>query len=107
MTIARAVRNVGSNQPFAEAVETYVLLFKYYATIRNAIMSASGLNGSGEVHTTIRDAEKAVNCFEAAFKRHCQPLAPVPILFNIVLDLAEYASIQRRLHAVGQSASRT
>ncbi|NJD10351.1 MAG: tetratricopeptide repeat protein, partial [Gemmatimonadetes bacterium] len=85
------------HQRFGDAMRKFVMLLRYYTATRNPTMTAVTLNGMGEVHHRVGNDEQAANCWEEA----TVPIAgeanpPVPVLLNVVLNLANLRLSQQR-----------
>ena len=79
------------------ALAKYALLLKYHAGVRDPLMTALVLNAIGETHARLGDAERAGACFEQAFHPAATaPGPPVPVLLNVVLNLANLRLAQER-----------
>jgi tetratricopeptide (TPR) repeat protein len=84
-------------QRFDEALKKYGVLLKYYAGTRNMTMTALVLNSLGEVQARLGNAEHAGHCFELAFAPAAQAEGPpMPVMLNIVLNLANLRMAQAR-----------
>jgi tetratricopeptide (TPR) repeat protein len=78
-----------AHQRFDDALQKFSVLLKYYAGTRNATMSALALNAVGEIHARLGNVEQAGVCFEQAFVPASRaPGPPIPVMLNIVLNLA-------------------
>jgi tetratricopeptide (TPR) repeat protein len=85
---------------FDEALEKHGVLLTYYASTQDATMSALVLNAVGETHSRLGNAEQAGTCFELAFGAATQSAAPpVPVMLNVVLNLANLRLAQERWEA--------
>jgi tetratricopeptide (TPR) repeat protein len=74
---------------FDASLAKYAVLLKYYAGIRDGAMAALVLNGIGEVHERLGNVDQAGVCYEMAFAPAAQaPGPPVPVMLNVVLNLA-------------------
>jgi tetratricopeptide (TPR) repeat protein len=86
-----------SHQRFDEAMRKYGVLLKYYAGTHNATMSAVVLNAIGETHLRQGNNAQAGRCFELAFVPASKaPGPPIPVLLNVVLNLASLRTSQER-----------
>lgn len=86
-----------ANQRFSAALEKYALLLRYYAGVRDPTMTALVVNGMGEVHARMGNHDLASRCFETAWEPASQaPGPPVPVLLNIVLNLANLRMEQQQ-----------
>jgi tetratricopeptide (TPR) repeat protein len=84
-------------QRFGDALQKYGVLLKYYAGTRNETMTALVLNAIGETHARIGNAEQAGECFELAFVPASKaPGPPIPVMLNVVLNLANLRMGQER-----------
>jgi tetratricopeptide (TPR) repeat protein len=86
-----------ANRRYPEALEKYELLLQYHAPVGNHAMAAVALNGMGEAHEKMGNLERAGRSYQAALisaNRGNHP--PVPILLNVVLNLANLRLKQER-----------
>jgi tetratricopeptide (TPR) repeat protein len=84
-------------QRFGDALAKYAVLLKYYAGTRDATMTALVLNAVGETQARLGNAEHAGRCFELAFAPAAHaPGPPLPVLLNVVLNLANLRMAQAR-----------
>jgi tetratricopeptide (TPR) repeat protein len=82
---------------FGAALQKYALLLKYYASTRDATMTALVLNAVGETQARLGNVEHAGLCFEHAFVPASQaPGPPIPVMLNIVLNLANLRMAEGR-----------
>jgi len=82
---------------FDTALEKHGVLLKFYAATQDATMSALVLNAIGETQARLGNAEHAGACFELAFGAATQSAAsPVPVMLNVVLNLANLRLTQQR-----------
>jgi len=78
-----------SHKRYAQAIEKYQLLFKYFASKGNMALAALALNGMGEIHVAQRKNAEAAECFMAALLPASEGnTPPLPVLTNVVLNLA-------------------
>jgi tetratricopeptide (TPR) repeat protein len=86
-----------AHQRFGDALEKYAVLLKYYAGVRNPTMTALVLNAVGETHARLGNDEHAGLCFEHAFYPASRaPGPPLPVMLNVVLNLANLRMAQGR-----------
>jgi Tfp pilus assembly protein PilF len=82
---------------FDEALRKHEVVLRYHAAIGNAPMAALVLNSAGEIHRQAGRASKADQCFEAALEPACAGQnPPVPVLCNVLLNLANLRLQQQR-----------
>lgn len=80
-----------------QALEKYELLLQYHAPMGNYSMAALALNGMGEVYEKLGDFNRANESYEAALIPASQgDNPPIPILLNVVLNLANVRRGQER-----------
>jgi tetratricopeptide (TPR) repeat protein len=80
-----------------DALAKHGVLLAYYTGTRDATMTALVLNAVGEVRARLGQVEHAGECFELAFGSAMQaPVPPVPVLLNVVLNLANLRMLQAR-----------
>jgi tetratricopeptide (TPR) repeat protein len=77
-----------AHQRHPEAVEKYDLLAQYYGIKGNQQMVALSLNGIGEVHYRKGELDRAGRYFEEALKAASASLVASPVLYNVVVNLA-------------------
>jgi tetratricopeptide (TPR) repeat protein len=86
-----------AHQRYPDALQKYALLLKYYAGVRNPTMTALVLNAVGETQARLGNEEVAGLCFEQAFHPASQAAGPpLPVMLNIVLNLANLRMAQGR-----------
>lgn len=82
---------------FDEALKKHQVVLRYHANIGNAPMVALVLNSAGEIHQRAGRPDKASQCFEAALEPACAGQSPpVPVLCNVLLNLANLRLAQKR-----------
>jgi hypothetical protein len=82
---------------FDQALEKHELVLRYHTAIDNPAMVALALNSVGEIHQRAGRAGQAGRCFETALQPACEgENPPLPVLFNIVLNLANLRLGERR-----------
>ena len=83
---------------FEEALKKHEVVLNYHSAIGNAPMVALVLNSVGEIHQRAGRPEQASRCFEAALEPACAGQhPPLPVLCNVVLNLANLRFAQNRL----------
>ena len=86
-----------AHQRLGDALQKYGVLLKYYAGTRDATMTALVLNAVGETHVRLGNEAQAGHCFElAAVPAARAPGPPIPVLLNVVLNLANLRLAQAR-----------
>jgi tetratricopeptide (TPR) repeat protein len=82
---------------FDEALKKHEIFLRYHATVGNTPMVALALNSVGEIHQRLGRHEQAGRCFEAALvPAGAGENPPLPVLFNLLLNLANLRSGQGR-----------
>ena len=82
---------------FDEALKKHEVVLKYHSAIGNAPMEALVLNSVGEIHQRAGRPDQASRCFEAALEPACAGQhPPLPVLCNVVLNLANLRLAQNR-----------
>jgi tetratricopeptide (TPR) repeat protein len=86
-----------ANRRYAEALEKYELLLQYHAPMGNYVMAGVALNGMGEAYEKMGDLERASDSYQAALvpASHGEH-PPIPVLLNVVLNLANLRYTQER-----------
>jgi tetratricopeptide (TPR) repeat protein len=83
---------------FDEALKKHEIFLRYHTAAKNTPMVALALNSIGEIHQRLARLEQAGSCFEAALEQACAgENPPLPVLFNVLLNLANLRLGQRRL----------
>ena len=86
-----------AHRRYDRALDKYRLLFPYFAGKGNLALSALVLNGMGEVHLAQGNQDEAAECFLAAVVPAADGAAPpLPVLTNVVLNLARLRTSQRK-----------
>jgi tetratricopeptide (TPR) repeat protein len=86
-----------AHKRFPDALEKFGILLKYHVGMRNETMTALVLNAVGETHARMGNVEHAGQCFESAFVPASKaPGPPIPLMLNIVLNLANLRMGQKR-----------
>jgi len=82
---------------FEEALKKHEVVLKYHSAIGNGPMIALVLNSVGEIHQRAGRPDDASRCFEAALEPACAGQhPPLPVLCNVVLNLANLRLAQNR-----------
>jgi tetratricopeptide (TPR) repeat protein len=82
---------------FDEALKKHDVVLRYHAAIGNAPMIALVLNSVGEIHQRAGRPDQASRCFEAALEPACAGQhPPLPVLCNVLLNLANLRLAQNR-----------
>jgi len=82
---------------FDEALQKHEIVLRYHTAIGNREMVALVLNSVGETHQRLGRQEQAGECFEAALEPASEgPNPALPVLFNILINLAALRSSQSR-----------
>jgi tetratricopeptide (TPR) repeat protein len=80
-----------------QAMEKYEILLQYHASMGNYALAALSLNGMGDAYQRSGDLERASESYEAALipaSQGNQP--PIPVLLNVLLNLATLREAQQR-----------
>jgi hypothetical protein len=86
-----------AHKRYPEAMGKYQLLFEYYARTGNHALTALVWNGMGEVHLAEGRPVEAAACFEGALIPASEGNPPpLPVLLNVVLNLANLRLAERR-----------
>ena len=82
---------------FDEALKKHAVVLRYHAAIGNGTMAALVLNSVGEIHQRAGRPDQASRCFEAALEPACAGQhPPIPVLLNVLLNLANLRLAQSR-----------
>jgi tetratricopeptide (TPR) repeat protein len=82
---------------FDEALKKHEVVLRYHAAIGNGPMAALVLNSVGEIHQRAGRPDQASSCFQAALEPACAGQhPPIPVLFNVLLNLANLRLAQNR-----------
>jgi tetratricopeptide (TPR) repeat protein len=82
---------------FDEALKKHEVVLRYHSGIGNEPMVALVLNSVGEIHQRAGRADQASRCFESALEPACAGQhPPVPVLCNVLLNLANLRLEQQR-----------
>ena len=80
-----------------ESLKKLEIFLRYHTAMGNAPMVALALNTVGEIHQKLGRVEQAGRCFEAAVEPACAgENPPLPVLLNVVLNLANLRMAQAR-----------
>jgi tetratricopeptide (TPR) repeat protein len=86
-----------ANHRYPDALAKFELLLGYHAPLGNYVMAAASLNGMGEAYQRMGDLERAADSYQAALVPASQGEQPaIPVLLNIVLNLASVRFSQER-----------
>lgn len=86
-----------ANRRYSEALEKYELVLQYHAPRGNLTMAALALNGMGEAYEKMGDADGASESYLAALApASLGDHPPIPVLLNVVLNLANLRLVQER-----------
>ena len=86
-----------ANRRYDDALAKYDVLLPYYTTVRDPTMAALVLNAMGETHGALGNTELASQCFELAWEPAAAAAGPpVPVMLNVVLNLANLRVVQQR-----------
>ncbi len=82
---------------FDDAMKKLEIFLRFQTAVGNPPMVALALNSAGEIHQRLGRTEQAARCFEAAVEPACAgENPPLPILFNVLLNLANLRMGQGR-----------
>ena len=82
---------------FDEALMKHEVVLRYHAAIGNGPMAALVLNSVGEIHQRAGRPDQASRCFQAALEPACAGQhPPIPVLFNVLLNLANLRLAENR-----------
>ncbi len=86
-----------AHKRFREALARFELLYTYYDSVHNLEGVGLALNGAGESQRRLGNWEQASDCFEAAVHATSESNPPpLPLLLNILLNLANLRMDQAR-----------
>jgi tetratricopeptide (TPR) repeat protein len=82
---------------FDEAMKKHEIFLRFHTAMGNGPMVALALNSVGEIHQRLGRTEQSARCFEEALEPACAgENPPIPILFNVLLNLANLRMGQHR-----------
>ena len=82
---------------FDDAMKKLKIFLRFQTAAGDAPMVALALNSVGEIHQRLGRTEQSARCFEAAIEPACAgENPPLPILFNVLLNLANLRLAQGR-----------